>query len=216
MVQWLDVETTTDRRRTGGESSASCHPHNRGGTTACRPSSATSGLGIGNFGANRCHLGRRSGYRPTTTAALPRVGTAPGDAAPLGWAAQGAAERRARSGVLGPVGRAGQRGGTAGPVTDPGGAGTTLGPTGGRYGGCWPGTGGASWPRTRATPRAIPRRRRRGKKTPRNAGFHAESGRSARTIGPADVSGRSPLRPHGAPPALLGPPALATGHAQWL
>ena len=135
MVQWLDVETATDRRRTGGESSASCHPHNRGGTTACRPSSATSGLGIGNFGANRCHFGRRSGYRPTTTAALPRVGTAPGDAAPLGWAAQGAAERRARSGVLGPVGRAGQRGGTAGPVTDPGGAGTTLGPTGGRLGG---------------------------------------------------------------------------------
>ena len=135
MVQWLDVETTTDRRRTGGESSASGRPHHRGGTTARCPGGATSGPGVGNFGANRCHLGRRSGYRPTTAAALSRVGTAPGDAAPLGWAAQGAAERRARSGVLGPVGRAGQRGGTAGPVTDPGGAGTTLGPTGGRLGG---------------------------------------------------------------------------------
>jgi len=135
MAQWLDGETTTNRQRVGGESTASRCPHHRSGTTTRGPSGAVAGLGIGNLGANRCHLGRWSSHSGATAAALRPVGTAPGDAAPMGWAAPGAAERQARSGVLGAVGRAGQGGGTAGTVADPSSAGTTVGPSGGRLGG---------------------------------------------------------------------------------
>ena len=84
MAQWSDGETTTNRRRTGGEGSARCCPHHRGRPTTRRPGGVTSRLGVGNFGANRCHLGRRSGDCPTTPAALSRVGTAKGDAGPWG------------------------------------------------------------------------------------------------------------------------------------
>ena len=52
-----------------------------------------------------------------------------------GGRAQGATECRARSGVFGSVGRAGQGSGTVSVVTDPGGAGATVGPCGGGLGG---------------------------------------------------------------------------------
>ena len=62
-------------------------------------------------------------------------------------------------------------------------------------------------------PKSDPAAQEAWKKTPRNAGCRPESGRSVRAIGTADVSGRSSVWPHGAPPALLGAAALATGHA---
>jgi hypothetical protein len=160
MAQWSDGETTTNRRRTGGEGSARCCPHHRGRPTTRRPGGVTSRLGVGNFGANRCHLGRRSGNCPTTPAGLSRVGTAKGDAGPLGWAAQGTPERRARSGVPGPMGRTGQGGGAASPLPDPGGAGATLGPTGGRLGGL--AAVGPAWVAQGGPGHAPPQERSRG------------------------------------------------------
>src|SRR5206468_9918714 len=53
-------------------------------------------------------------------------------------------------------------------------------------------------------PKSDPAAQEAWKKTPRNAGCRAEPGRSARAIGTSDVSGRSPVWPHGASPALLG------------
>jgi DDE superfamily endonuclease len=62
----------------------------------------------------------------------------PGDAAPLGRAAQGAAQCGRRSGVLGALGRAGQGGRPVGVVADPRRTGATVGTARGRLGGLAP------------------------------------------------------------------------------
>lgn len=65
-------------------------------------------------------------------------------------------------------------------------------------------------------PKSDPTAQEAWEKTARVAGCHVESGRAVRSIGAADVSGRSPVWPHGAPSALLGTAAVSTSHAQWL
>ena len=95
---------------------------------ARRPGGSAAGLGVGHFGADCCHLGHWSGYGAATAGAFSPVGPAAGEAAPMGRAAQSAAQYRARKAVLGPVGRAGQGGRGAGALTDPSRLGERLGP----------------------------------------------------------------------------------------
>src|SRR3990172_2608258 len=135
VAQWSYGETTTDRQRAGGESATRRNPCHRFRPTSRGPSGAIAGRGIGHVGANGGHLRCGSSDRPTIAAALPPIGTAAGDAAPLGWAAQGAAQRGTRSGVLGALGRAGQ---AVGALPDPRRAGATVGTARSRLGGLAP------------------------------------------------------------------------------
>ena len=138
VVQWSHGETTTDRQRAGGQGAARCKPCHRFGPTARGPSGATAGRSIGYAGANRGHLGGRAGDRATIAAALPPVSAAAGDPAPLGRAAQGAAQCGRRSGVLGTMGRAGQRGPPLGALAHPRRTGATIRTARGRLGGLAP------------------------------------------------------------------------------
>jgi len=138
MVQWSHGETTKDRQRAGGESAARRNACHRSRPTSRGPSGAAAGRGIGHVGANGGHLGCRSGDRPTFAAALPPIGAAAGDTAPLGWTAQGTAECGTRSGVLGTVGRAGQGRRPVGAVADPRRAGAAVGTARGRLSGLAP------------------------------------------------------------------------------
>ena len=187
MAQWSHGETTTNRQSTGGESTADRCPHHRYGTTARGPSGAAPGAWPRQpWSKRRPSLGSvEPQWLDCSSACASRYGPT-GEAAALGRPTQSAAQRRARGGVPGPVGRAGQGGGRVGAVADPRGLGAAVGPC--RWpprwcGGCWPDTGGARWPPIRATPRAIWWRSRRGKKTPRNAGCRREAGRSGRAFG---------------------------------
>src|ERR1035441_5794107 len=81
---------------------------------------------------------------------------------------------------------------------------------------CWRAMAGERWRPTRVIPRASLRFRRSGKKTPRSAGNHADTGRGQGAACSVDVSRRGPLWTHGADSALLGSRAAAAGGGQWL
>ena len=135
MAQWRHGETTTDRQRAGGASTASRRSHHRCRPIARGPSGAATGNGIGNPGADCRDPGCGPSHGGAIAAALSPVGTPPGNGTPMGWAAQVFAQRRARSGVSCSVGRAGQGGGVVGALADPSGLGATVRPTGSRLGG---------------------------------------------------------------------------------
>ena len=67
---------------------------------------------------------------------------------------------------------------------------------------CYTATTGESWPRTRATHKVTPWRRKNGKKTPRNAPATLQG--MARKTHPADVSRRGPFWTHQRCASLLG------------
>ena len=220
MAQWSHGETTTDRQRAGGESAARRSPCHRFGTTARGPSGAAAGRGIGNAGANGGHLGGGSGDRPTIAAALPPVGTAAGDAAPLGRAAQGAAQCGSKK-------RSSWHHGPRRPRRPACWCSRRSAPHwrngwDGRWpprwcGACWLGTDGARWPRTRATPRAIPLAQEAWKKN--SPKYWRPS------LNPVDLQGRSVrlmfqdearFGRMARPRRCWAPLPWRAGHAQWL